>query len=401
MIFRPSRAASSIQMCRWARHVRHLLVFAGLAALSACAGQRPVVDNKIEAQHYAEVAKGHYTPPGPPDDPWGPYVTEASARYDVPQIWIRGVMRQESSGLQFQSDGTLTISDKGAMGLMQVMPETYDELRGRYGLGDDPYDPHNNILAGAAYMRELYDLYGSPAFLAAYNAGPGRLDKYLAGTQALPDETRRYVAMIAPNIAGVWPSSRSPAEQLAVNHIPIDIPPGLRYARQYGANGRHGRHGGERAYAAASKHGKHAAAQVQYAALSDPGVTRVAYRLTPAPQPPAEPERLQFAAVKPHGHGFRLISTAVAEPLPFRRGGGTADWAIQVGAFGNQGQARAAADAAHGVAAGGRSAVGAVHGARGTLYRARLTGLSREAAVSACERMHKGACVVLSPAAQS
>ncbi len=403
MIFRPSRAALSVLVSRW---LRPLLMFAGLAALSACAGQRPVaeskVDSKIEAQHYAAVAPGHYTAPGSADDPWGPYVIEAAARYDVPQTWIRGVMRQESAGLQFQSDGTLTISDKGAMGLMQVMPETYDELRARYGLGDDPYDPHNNILAGAAYMRELYDLYGSPAFLAAYNAGPGRLDRYLAGTQTLPDETRRYVAMIAPNIAGVWPSSRSPAEQLAVNRIPIDIPPGLRYARSYAASARHGRHGGgERAYASAAKHGKRAEAPVQYAALSDPGIARVAYRLAPAAPSSADAARLQFAAVKPHGHGFRLINAAVAEPLPFRRGGGSADWAIQVGAFGNQGQARAAAEAAQGVAAGGRSAVGAVHGARGTLYRARLTGLSREAAVSACEHLHKGACVVLSPAAQS
>jgi hypothetical protein len=393
MNVRTPRAEEAVFLPRW---VRHLLIVAGLAALSACAGQAPQVNNKIEAQHYAEVAKGHYTPPGPPDDPWGPYVIEASARYDVPQTWIRGVMNQESSGMQFQADGTLTISDKGAMGLMQVMPETYDELRGRYGLGDDPYDPHNNILAGTAYMRELYDLYGAPAFLAAYNAGPGRLDKYLAGTAALPDETRRYVAMIAPNIAGAWPVSRSPAEQLAMNQIPVNIPPGLRFARASTRRGRHS--GGERAYAALA-HGKHVAAPVEYAALTNPNVSRVSYRLTAAQQAQMDDGRLQFAAARPHGHGFRLIAAAVAEPMPFRRNG-PADWAIQVGAYGNQNQARAAADAAHGVA-GGHSAVGAVHAAHGTLYRARLTGLSREAAVSACERLHKGACVVLSPAAQS
>ncbi len=387
------RADVAMILIRW---LRRWLAVLGLAALSACAAQAPQVSNRIEAQHYAEVAKGHYAPPGPPGDPWGPYVVEASARYDVPQIWIRGVMHQESSGLQFQADGTLTISDKGAMGLMQVMPETYDELRARYGLGDDPYDPHNNILAGAAYMRELYDLYGAPAFLAAYNAGPGRLDKYLAGTEALPDETRRYVAMIAPNIAGAWPVSRSPAEQLAVNRIPIDIPPGLRYAR---ASARRGRHAiGERAYASAA-HGKHGTAPVEFAALTDPNVSRASFRLTAAPSGQTDDARLQFAAARPHGHGFRLINAAVAEPMPFRRNGPT-DWAIQVGAYGNQGQARAAADAARGVA-GGHPAVGAVHAARGMLYRARLTGLSREAAVSACEHLHRGACVVLSPAAQS
>ena len=66
------------------------------------------------------------------------------------------------------------------MGLMQVMPATYDELRQQYNLGDDPYDPANNIMAGAAYMREMYDIYGSPGFLAAYNAGAepaGRLSQ--------------------------------------------------------------------------------------------------------------------------------------------------------------------------------------------------------------------------------
>ena len=117
------------------------------------------------------------------------------------------------------------------MGLMQVMPETYDELRARYNLGDDPFDPHDNILAGTAYLREMYDIYGSPGFLAAYNAGPRRLDDYLSNNRPLPDETRRYVAMIGPNIVGVYPISRSPAEDYAMNALPIDIPPGTRYGR--------------------------------------------------------------------------------------------------------------------------------------------------------------------------
>jgi len=62
-------------------------------------------------------------------------------------------------------------SRKGAMGLMQIMPGTWADLRARYGLGADPYDSHDNILAGTAYIRELYDRYGAPGFLAAYNAG--------------------------------------------------------------------------------------------------------------------------------------------------------------------------------------------------------------------------------------
>ena len=115
--------------------------------------------------------------PGPADDPWGPYIAEASKRFDVPERWIREVMRQESGGRLFGRNGDLVTSHAGAMGLMQVMPGTYDELRVRYpDLGDDPYDPHNNILAGTAYLREMYDIYGSPGFLAAYNAGPGRVE---------------------------------------------------------------------------------------------------------------------------------------------------------------------------------------------------------------------------------
>jgi hypothetical protein len=87
------------------------------------------------------------------------------------------------------------------MGLMQIMPDTYDDLRQRHALGDDPFEPHDNIMGGAAYIRELYDRYGAPGFLAAYNAGPSRLDDYLGGGDPLPDETVNYVASIAPRIA--------------------------------------------------------------------------------------------------------------------------------------------------------------------------------------------------------
>ncbi len=71
------------------------------------------------------------------------------------------LMRVESGGKEYLN-GNLITSGAGAMGLMQVMPGTYDELRDRYNLGDDPFDPHDNIMAGVAYMREMYELYGSP-----------------------------------------------------------------------------------------------------------------------------------------------------------------------------------------------------------------------------------------------
>jgi hypothetical protein len=88
------------------------------------------------------------------------------------------------------------------MGLMQIMPDTWAALRSRLSLGNDPYDPRDNILAGAAYLREMHDRYGSPGFLAAYNAGPGRYDEYLADGRALPAETRAYVAALAPLVGG-------------------------------------------------------------------------------------------------------------------------------------------------------------------------------------------------------
>ncbi len=83
---------------------------------------------------------------------------------------------------------------------MQVMPETYEELRLRYHLGADPYEPRNNILAGAAYLREMHDRFGPDGFLAAYNAGPGRYEDYLKSGRPLPEETRNYVATLAPVI---------------------------------------------------------------------------------------------------------------------------------------------------------------------------------------------------------
>lgn len=125
---------------------------------------------------------------------WASYIAEASRRFGVPEHWIRAVMQVESNG-----DKT-AVSPKGAMGLMQIMPETYAELRHRYHLGADPYQPRNNILAGAAYLREMRDRFGPGGFLAAYNAGPGRYGDYLKLGRYLPEETRNYVAVLAPMI---------------------------------------------------------------------------------------------------------------------------------------------------------------------------------------------------------
>ena len=119
---------------------------------------------------------------------------EASRRFHVPASWLRAVMRAESHG------NANSVSDKGAIGLMQVMPRTYIELRAKYGFGPDPFDPCDNILAGAAYLAEMLARYGSPGFLAAYNAGPRRYEEHLLGGRPLPAETTDYVARLAPEL---------------------------------------------------------------------------------------------------------------------------------------------------------------------------------------------------------
>ena len=128
-------------------------------------------------------------------DHWQPLITEASRRFGVPEAWIRAVMRAESGG-QSMLDGRPITSRAGAMGLMQLMPETWAELRDRYALGSNPHDPRDNILAGTAYLRELYARYGYQNLFAAYNAGPARFDEYLIDRRPLPDETRAYLAAL-------------------------------------------------------------------------------------------------------------------------------------------------------------------------------------------------------------
>ncbi|PTQ74654.1 lytic transglycosylase domain-containing protein [Paracoccus pantotrophus] len=126
-------------------------------------------------------------------DPNAQYVAEASLRFGIPEHWIRAVMRVESAG------DLRAVSSAGAMGLMQIMPDTWAALRQRHRLGRDPFDRRDNILAGAAYLREMFDRYGNiAAMLAAYNGGPGRYEEYLSDGRNLPAETRAYVATLAP-----------------------------------------------------------------------------------------------------------------------------------------------------------------------------------------------------------
>ena len=139
------------------------------------------------------------------------HVAEASQRFGIPEQWIYAVMRTESAGR------IGAVSSAGAMGLMQLMPGTWARQRARFGLGSDPFDPRDNIMAGTSYLREMYDSYGADGFLAAYNAGPGRYADYRDKGRPLPAETRAYVGRIAPMLQ----NGRSPTLLAGASPLPV------------------------------------------------------------------------------------------------------------------------------------------------------------------------------------
>lgn len=449
-----------------------------LLALVACGGGQ-----RTASSPWQQPAS--YDPPGPPSDPWGPYIREASQRFDVPETWIREVMRQESA---FRPNAT---SRAGAMGLMQVMPGTYRELQARYALGPNPYHPWNSVMAGTAYIREMYELFGNPGFLAAYNAGPRRFEDFLWGGRGLPAETRNYVARIAPRIAGAAPNRRAPPEIYAAAEIPHVIPAGprqgdratmlaLRDQRTPPPSIREGAppimvaelprgpvFGMEpiedgRPVAATALAGRMTTlppapvvalppavepARIATAVLAPPPGAREAATFRGAAEPPAarpalvvaaaragtlppptpgraaaalpgslpppgravpaaqpEPPPAMVAAAQPRR--LSLVGSAQAAALPRpnaqqpARAASPGAWSVQVGAFASENLARAAATQARERVAllGARPAVVPVRQGRDTLYRARVTGLSRDAAMGACQRIGgRNGCLVVSP----
>lgn len=143
---------------------------------------------------------------------WRPYVEEASARFGVPVAWIERVMRAESGG-RTMLGGRPIISSAGAMGLMQLMPGTWADMRVRLGLGKDPHAPRDNILAGTLYLRLMHDRFGYPGLFAAYNAGPARYASVLAGRSALPEETRDYLLAVSGPTRRTGGAARGTAPQ--------------------------------------------------------------------------------------------------------------------------------------------------------------------------------------------
>jgi soluble lytic murein transglycosylase-like protein len=113
------------------------------------------------------------------------HIREAARLYQLPESFIRAVMRVESD---FSPD---VVSHAGAMGLMQLMPRTAASMGVR-----DPFDPRQNILGGARYLRVLANKFNGDLVLtiAAYNAGEGAVVRY----RGVPPyaETRRYVQRV-------------------------------------------------------------------------------------------------------------------------------------------------------------------------------------------------------------
>ena len=164
---------------------RLIAASAFLIALSGCADP-PAADARDTVSRSAETSAA-------PSD-IDAHIAEAAHRFRIPESWIRAVMQAESAG------NARAVSNAGAMGLMQIMPGTWAELRAAHGFGSDPFDRRENILAGAAYLRQMYEQFGAPGFLAAYNAGPGRYAEHLRTGRTLPRETRRYVAALSQEL---------------------------------------------------------------------------------------------------------------------------------------------------------------------------------------------------------
>lgn len=153
-------------------------------------------------------------------DRWKPVIVQASKRVGMPADWIRAVVLVESGGRTMMAENKPITSSMGAMGLMQLMPDTWREMQQIYRLGNDPYDPHDNIMAGAAYLRSLYWEYGYPGLFAAYNDGPGMIEAHRRLEQLLPPATAQYMLDIAVILRGGSPTALRASRILGLVRYP-------------------------------------------------------------------------------------------------------------------------------------------------------------------------------------
>jgi soluble lytic murein transglycosylase-like protein len=183
----PDVASSNVWLCSLRPIARIVVVVATFICMIA-------TSTLLESSAGAQTA-----PRSESIDRFAEFIDEASGRFAVPARWIRAVMKVESGG------DAHAISSCGAVGLMQLMPGTWVELSVRHGLGLDPFDPRDNILAGTAYLKEMHDRFGSAGVLAAYHAGPARYEQHLATDQPLPPATIAYVTAVTPLVGDRQP----------------------------------------------------------------------------------------------------------------------------------------------------------------------------------------------------
>ncbi|WP_173575904.1 transglycosylase SLT domain-containing protein [Acetobacter fallax] len=358
-----------------------------LATLAACSGtSRPGGDP-------SEWGRGDYRAPGSASDPWGPYIREAAGRFSVPEPWIRAVMNQESGGKEYRS-GRLTRSGSGAIGLMQLMPSTWSELAGLYSLGRDPYEPHDNIVAGTGYIRQLYDRFGSPGFLAAYNAGPGRLEQYLQTGGSLPDETVNYVASISPHLGDVVPAAGAIASESAPVQVALAsrAAPVLSPASDVGSMTRTADgclRDADAAYDSSNCLMDHDTPHANPVAAPQPVAPPLA--VASALPPPLPVELASY--VEPASVPNRVAAQpAVATTGYSYSAAGGRPWAVQVGAFSSGSDARVALAQAQTLIGTSPGRLGAVvtrvSPSAHSLFRARLVGFGAQDAAAACRVLH-------------
>ncbi|BAK83262.1 transglycosylase SLT domain-containing protein [Komagataeibacter medellinensis] len=363
----------------------------GLAALTllALVGCAATPSTTVIRGPTVTGAQRIYAAPGTASDPWGPYIQEAATRFSVPAAWIRAVMHQESGGQQYL-DGQLTTSGAGAMGLMQLMPETYADMQARYGLGGDPYDPHDNIMAGTAYIRLMYERFGTPDFLAAYNAGPERVQEWHQNGNPLPAETIQYVAAISPGLGPDLPpglSGGTGATMLAqadgVSMNAAYVPPVVTPTLSRTADG----------------------CLRNADAAYDPGAPCLMDRDTPHEgtgdgMPQAPPANADGAMAL----DTVLPDRAVPPPLPDTAAQAaviqtvgysprvSGAWGVQVGAFSTNAEARQALDMTRTLIGARQAPLAAVvmpvPSGTGVLYRARLIGFGASDASDTCQTLH-------------
>ncbi len=189
-----SAATADAQIYTWRDAAGHLVL-----------SDRPRTDGgEVQTFAVARAAVKVTRPTARKSAPFDPIIDEHAAAAGVDADLVRAVIQVESAF------NPLARSPKGAMGLMQLMPATASEL----GVVN-PFDPAQNIGGGVRYLKRLLARYDDKVelALAAYNAGPGAVDRY--GQQVPPyRETRDYVKKITANHAPASPSAGRPATRI-------------------------------------------------------------------------------------------------------------------------------------------------------------------------------------------